>query len=1079
MAQPWQPATIPAEAARLPPVDAICIILGGAGFIGSHVAAELVRQGRTVIVAEKQPCAFLSEAVICERFVYADLRRDSECAGVFTMAAQLAQREEKTRPVWAFLFAADMGGMGYIAANESTILLSNTAITVNVVKACVDSRVDRLFVASSACVYPVELQSASGPPALLREDAAWPAHPQDGYGLEKLYGEEIAMRAAASSGSHLQVRVARFHNVYGPRGTWIGGREKAPGAFLRKALFLREMDTILPDSRHGLEVWGDGSQTRTFCFIDDAVRGVLALMCSSVATPVNIGSDEAVTIKALALLAGEAVGADRRALEPRLRFQPAGPIGVQGRSADLTKAACDLDWAPRVPLAAGLKATAEWLEGEVRTFRTTTTNAEEWRSFLASGLTSPHLKQADTFRFGLLVPVTSRHRGRGVAAGIRKFVASLRETTSVDSPRAWQFDIIFGVDAGDAVCDPSEKGSLDLLDIVRSELPLACALGHVTARVRVLHYPPGNICRIWSDLAAEAFSSGDDFVVLLGDDIVLESPGWADAVHDAFRCIAEDKRLPFGFGCVAMADTAFPGFPTFPVLHRTHADVFSGRIFPTTFKNQDADPFLFQLYRAFDAARMEPRARLNNTIGGAGDARYAKRHVPWTGGTLSSAREAAAHWLDLHHGPARHVPIVTLDVIVPTFRAPLAMLEAILALRVPAGVSTQITIICDRPGHAGSGAVMEMLQAKHRDNPMVRIRTNAVNLGAGLTRNRGFAESAADWVLFLDDDVVPDAGIIEAYADAIRAHPRATGFIGHSVLPPPSNARQAGVHIAGVAFFWGVAKVNPTHTELPWGVTANLCVRRPPPGTLEFNGAFPKTGGGEDIDFCLRLREYVRSTVRDSEGFVATPAAVITHPWWDGGSPQYSHFSGWAWGDGHLIDLFPALTYRNLPDLSETLLAVGWLGVLQLVSRAALNRGLLARLPPSVSGPWCKFSSTKALLATLAVGGACILGDVVVDSWNELVERPSPACSHLPLSTRIAGVLHGLIIRTVSESGRLAGHASRGTLLTNIGRRFNWFGYMWDGAPGVERREALRRNLVRASAAFTAVSLLMRSYGRR
>lgn len=672
-----------------------------------------------------------------------------------------------------------------------------------------------------------------------------------------------------------------------------------------------------------------------------------------------------------------------------------------------------------------------------------------------------------------------------MTAGVAAFLHSLRDT-ALDAPsrRAWQFDIVFGVDAGDAVCDPAVEGAADLTSLVRSTLPLAWALGRVTARTRTFRYPPGSICRIWSDLAAEAFASGADFTVLLGDDVVLESRGWADEVADAFARIAHDTGLPFGFGCVAFADSAFPGFPTFPVTHRTHAAIFGGRLVPTTFVNQDADPFLFQLYRAFGAARLEPRARLNNTIGGANDARYGKRHVPWTGATLTSAREAARHWLELRpDAPARVLrPVVTLDVIVPTWRTPRATLDAMLALRVPDGVSTQFTIVGDRPGHAASEAVIGALQAAHRHNPMVRIRVNDANVGAGPTRNRGLAESAADWVVFLDDDVQPDEGILEAYAAAIRAHPRATGFVGHSVLPPPTSARQAGVHLAGVAYFWGVATANPTHTELPWGVTANLCVRRPPPGAVEFDAAFPKTGGGEDIDFCLRLREHVRGSVRDSEGFVAAPAAVVTHPWWDGGVPHYAHFSGWAWGDGHLIDLFPALTYRNLPDLAETLLALSAVSAMQLAARAAAARGALFARAPVGAGPalWLSAAlSSRALLATAAVGGACVAADAAVSAWVELVEQPSPHCAHLPLRTRLVGIAQGLLIRTISEAGRLAGHASRGTLVRNFGRRFNWFGYMWAGAPAVERREALRRNAVRVGASVAALALLLRWGGGR
>lgn len=385
-------AAKPTHVHHLPPTGTVCLVLGGAGFIGSHCARALHAAGLRVIVADTHACAYLPAADICARFVAADLRSDDECARVFSAAAA------DGKPVWAFLFAADMGGMGFIASNEGTILLSNTAITANAVRHALRTGAQRLFVASSACVYPVGLQQggATGAPPALREEDAWPAQPQDGYGLEKLYGEELAMRAAA--GATLQVRVARFHNVYGPRGTWVGGREKAPAAFLRKALCLRDLDGAQPGHGLGVEVWGDGAQVRTFCYIDDAVRGALALMCSDVSTPVNIGSDEAVAIGELALLAGEAAGLGRADTARRLSLQPAGPVGVRARSADLSKAARLLGWEPRLPLAAGLRLTADWLEGELAQLRGSFADAAELRGFLASALTSPHAQRAETVR---------------------------------------------------------------------------------------------------------------------------------------------------------------------------------------------------------------------------------------------------------------------------------------------------------------------------------------------------------------------------------------------------------------------------------------------------------------------------------------------------------------------------------------------------------------------------------------------------------------------------------------------------------------------------------------------------------
>jgi nucleoside-diphosphate-sugar epimerase len=586
-----------------PMQDAVHLVLGGAGFIGSHVALALRQQGARVLVCDKQPCAFVPEADLCDRFLVADLTSPTATAHVFRAAAREAAGTP--RALWVYNFACDMGGMGYIASNESELMLVNTAISRNVVEAALAHGATHLLFASSACVYPVGLQGTTmaaeaGPPRALQEGDAWPADPQDGYGLEKLYAEELALRCRGAS---LSVRIVRFHNVYGPRGSWVGGREKAPAAFLRKALLLRELDGAAASHGEALQVWGDGTQARTFCYIADAVRGVLAAMCSPATTdlgPVNIGSAEVVSVRQLALAAAAAVGLPHP--EGRLRMVP-GPLGVPGRNADLAYAAKALGWAPQVDLATGLALTAQWLEQEVGRVRDAC--PQGWVGFLREGLTSPHAHRCPLVRFALLVPVTSRTLGRGVVEGVNRLLDSLGRTMgpgwggaggrdgggsgsgsgSGPPPCTWQLDLHFGVDAGDEVCDPAQPGAVDWAECVRARLPLQWALGAVTARVTTFSLGPGAVCRIWADLASQAFDSGATLAVLLGDDVVLDSPGWADAVWAAFHAVAADTGLPLGFACVAFADDCFPGFPTFPVLHRVHREVFPD-IIPAAFVNQ-------------------------------------------------------------------------------------------------------------------------------------------------------------------------------------------------------------------------------------------------------------------------------------------------------------------------------------------------------------------------------------------------------------------------------------------------------------------------------------------------------------
>ncbi len=209
----------------------------------------------------------------CSEFMLADLRKLDECLRV-TAACD-----------WVFQLAADMGGMGFIQSNAATLFYNNVMIDVNMVEAARKNNVKRFFYSSSACVYPESMQETTGDPGL-REHTAWPAHPQDAYGLEKLMAEECC-KFYGHDFPQTQFRIARFHNIYGPQGTWTGGREKAPAAFCRKAAA----------STVDFEVWGDGLQTRSFCYVDDCVDGILKLMESDVTEPLNIGSEEMVRLQ--------------------------------------------------------------------------------------------------------------------------------------------------------------------------------------------------------------------------------------------------------------------------------------------------------------------------------------------------------------------------------------------------------------------------------------------------------------------------------------------------------------------------------------------------------------------------------------------------------------------------------------------------------------------------------------------------------------------------------------------------------------------------------------------------------------
>jgi GDP-D-mannose 3',5'-epimerase len=242
-----------------------------------------------------------------------------------------------------------MGGMGFIQSNHSVIFYNNIMISFNMSEAARKCGVKRFFYSSSACVYPEFRQENTEMQEGLREGDAWPAQPQDAYGLEKLCSEELCKYYGKDFG--IEFRVARFHNIYGPQGTWKGGREKAPAAFCRKAIV----------SDKDFEMWGDGKQTRSFTYIDDCVEGVIRLMNSNHREPINIGSSEMISMNDMANLA-MSFNDDGKVVP--IRHIP-GPEGVRGRNSNNDIIKKVLDWEPATSLAAGLKKTHTWIKQQI------------------------------------------------------------------------------------------------------------------------------------------------------------------------------------------------------------------------------------------------------------------------------------------------------------------------------------------------------------------------------------------------------------------------------------------------------------------------------------------------------------------------------------------------------------------------------------------------------------------------------------------------------------------------------------------------------------------------------------------
>lgn len=318
------------------------LVTGAAGFIGSHLAKRLKQEGYYVRAVDWKHNDFMNTAEFCDDWMLMDLRKPGN--------ADAACRDME----WVFNLAADMGGMGFIQSNHSRIVYNSTLISLNVVEAARRGGVvERFFYSSSACVYPEHIQDSEdmGGRAGLRESDAWPAAPQDAYGLEKLYAEEIVTHYGRDFG--FETRIARYHNIYGPQGTWEGGREKAPAAMCRK----------IAANATEMEMWGDGKQTRSFTFIDDCVEGTLRLFHSDCKTVLNMGSDEMVSMNEMAsIIMGIA--------EKKLSIKHIdGPEGVRGRNSDNTLIKQVLGWAPETKLADGLAKTYEWIHGQVEAAR--------------------------------------------------------------------------------------------------------------------------------------------------------------------------------------------------------------------------------------------------------------------------------------------------------------------------------------------------------------------------------------------------------------------------------------------------------------------------------------------------------------------------------------------------------------------------------------------------------------------------------------------------------------------------------------------------------------------------------------
>ena len=340
-----------------------CLVLGGGGFIGGHIAKRLKEKGHWVrIVDIKDKHEYFDHNLICDEYVQGDLRDPALVSKVMFSPNQKKVNDKQNSFDEVYQLAADMGGAGYIFTGEhdADVMHNSATINLNVIYQATIMGVKKIFYSSSACMYPEYNQLDPENPNC-EESSAYPANPDSEYGWEKLFSERMFMAFNKNYG--LNVRIARFHNIFGTHGTWTGGKEKAPAAMCRKVAEANDGDSI--------EVWGDGKQTRSFLYIDECVEAVFRLMDSDYKEPVNIGSEEMVTINELAQMVINISGKNIfiHNIEGEEFIKKYGfvcPVGVRGRNSDNKQYKEKIGWEVSQPLIDGMKITYDWIEKQNR-----------------------------------------------------------------------------------------------------------------------------------------------------------------------------------------------------------------------------------------------------------------------------------------------------------------------------------------------------------------------------------------------------------------------------------------------------------------------------------------------------------------------------------------------------------------------------------------------------------------------------------------------------------------------------------------------------------------------------------------
>ena len=666
-------------------------------------------------------------------------------------------------------------------------------------------------------------------------------------------------------------------------------------------------------------------------------------------------------------------------------------------------------------------------------------------------------------------------------AAVDKIRSVTKLLNQIEQDSLCRYLVVLGIDADER----SSDAALKLIHQLESRVTLKGQMLslHVVSNPSVSPGQPFAICAAWDAMAVEAWSHGAGWVVLLGDDVEVECSYHYRAFYRSFQDISTRLGVPFGFGAPFWNDRSFPGFPSFPCVGKAHFEIF-GSLIPShrkgNFVNQDLDPYIHHLYLKIGAAPCATEAVLFNGHGGhigSSNARYERVFSKgWRDFVLEDYRDHVRPYFPkvveeyLPYVPKVVEEYILLDVIVPSYRVRLDYLSSICSLKVPKRIHSNFIIIVDnKEALLRAANEIQELNGLHRADPAmklsqaervleeflsktgnnnVRVRCNEENLGASASRNRGLDESVAEFVLNLDDDLVPDEDLLMQYGNKlfeIVDDPTVVGLVGLVRFPRKDDLplHHAAVLMSYLTFMFEIAE-RDLYANPAWGVTANILFRRT---KIRFDLAYAKTGGGEDVDFAIRVTEEL-----NGGKLLAVPEARVVHPFWPGSVfTLFGHFHSWAIGDGSLFKRFPEHCYWSFPNLPEI--------------------GLLAL-------PFCYWIGIWKYIQFILWS---ILVDFAVDAVHlqeykhrcDVVQGMGNDRAHARRSHVFYFVAHFLANLYVLwlEWGRLRGHVIRLDVVYGMYRRFDWhIGRLPNSRSNFRKREGWKFGLFLSILAFQVMN---------